>query len=258
MQGAARLIDDQLFVTHRAAETVDTTLPESVERYSYSDGKFTFEERYTTQCPSLHGSANNERYLVFGCTDGVLSIDLQDENYPATKIVNPDSLIAESRIGTVLAHEERDELVGIAGDQFFLIKPDNDTPMTELTLPLNSGSRVLQGMDAHGERLYVLTNNGSLHLYDAEDNWSLITTIANVVSISEGDVSALASVSAAEEVLFVFDRYAKKLVTVDLEEEEVLGDVTMDFDVSSMVWLGLAEHDHEEHDHEEHDHEEQD
>ena len=120
--------------------------------------------------------------------------------------------------------------------------------MTELTLPINSGGRVLQGMDAHGERLYVLTNNGSLHVYDAEDSWSLIKTLANVVSISEGDVSALASISAAEEVLFVFDRHAKKLVTVDLEEVEILGDVTVNFDVSSMVWLGLAEHDHEEHD----------
>ncbi|MFT6904823.1 MAG: hypothetical protein ACJAS1_001477 [Oleiphilaceae bacterium] len=245
MHGAARLIDDQLFVTYRSAESVDTTLPEAVERYSYSDGSFSFEERYETLCPGLHGSAGNENFLVFGCTDGVFSINLQDENYPASKIVNPASLIEDKRVGTVLAHEERDELVGIAGDQFFLINPANEIPMTELVLPENSGKRVLQGMDAHGERFYVLTDNGSLHVYDVENDWALIKTLANLVSVSEGTVSALAAISAAEETLFVFDRHAKKLITVDLEEVEILGDVSIGFDVSSMVWLGLAEHEHE-------------
>ncbi|MFT7371331.1 MAG: hypothetical protein ACI9T9_000006 [Oleiphilaceae bacterium] len=245
MHGAARLIDDQLFVTYRSAESVETTLPEAVERYSFTEGAFNFEERYETLCPGLHGSANNENFLVFGCTDGVLSINLQDESYPATKIANPDSLLEDKRVGTVVAHEERNELIGIAGDQFFLINPNSVTPMIELSLPLNAGKRILQGMDAHGERLYVLTDNGALHVYDAENNWELIKTLANVVSISEDTVSALASISAAEETLFVFDRHAKKLVTIDLEEIEKLSERDIDFDVSSMVWLGLAEHEHE-------------
>jgi hypothetical protein len=248
MHGAARFIDDQLFVTYRdAASDGVTTLPEAVERYRYANGVFSFEERYETLCPGLHGSANNEHYLLFGCTDGVLSINLQDENYAAVKIANPASLLEGKRIGTVLAHEAHDELVGVAGDQFFLINPDNEVPMRELVLPENSGKRVLQGMDAHGKRLYVLTGNGALHVYDAEDDWRLIETLPELVSVSEETVSALATVSAAEDTLFVFDRHAKKLLSIDLEEAEVLSESTMSFDVSSMAWLGLGEH---EHDHE--------
>ena len=248
MHGAAQLIGDQLFVTNRDADSEETGLSQVVERYSLSEGAFSFEQRYETLCPSLHGSDANEDYLVFGCSDGVLSIDLNDENYAATKLSNPESLAEGKRISTVITHFERSELIGIASGQLFIINPANEIAITELELPENAGSRVLQGMDAHGERLYVITDDGDLHVYDAENSWELIDSLENVVSTSESGVSVLTTVSAAEEILFVFDKNEQELILIDIDGVSVLGHADINLDISSMVWLGLADHD-EDHDH---------
>ncbi|WP_169727503.1 hypothetical protein [Granulosicoccus antarcticus] len=120
MHGAAKLIDDKLFVTYRDPSITDTTLPAAVERYAYEGGTFTLEHRYEEPCPLLHGHAANDEFIAFGCGDGMLFIDLKQEDFPASKLLNPESMVAEARIGTVIAHEEVDELVGIVGDQVFV------------------------------------------------------------------------------------------------------------------------------------------
>lgn len=242
MHGVAKLIGDRLFVTRRDASITDTTLPAEVERYHLDSSSFTLEERYTDQCPRLHGADNNSRYLVFGCVDGVLVIDLESPDYVATKLENPASLTAGSRIGTVLAHHNVEGLMGIAGSQMFIIEPDTSNPYTELSLP--AGVRNLaRGFDAHGDVFYVMASDGNLYLYDAA-TWSLAATVNVSAALPESATTPAIAASASEERLFVLLPDQQQIVEVNTANGSLIQTRTLSFNASKLVWLGLPAHHH--------------
>lgn len=245
MHGVAKLIDGHLFVTYRDSSITDTTLPAAVERYHLDGGTFEFEEQYTESCPRLHGAAANDHSLGFGCSDGVLVIDLHGEGFPATKLDNPDGLGAEERIGTLVANHDVEELVGIAGDRLFVIDPESDTAVYQ-ELSLGDGvGRLAQGFTSHGEVFYVLADNGELMLFDPASDWSLLTTIELMDAPTETDTLAV-TVSAAQQRLFVL--YNRSILEVNTADGDIERTIDLDFDASAITWLGLAEtgHDHEE------------
>jgi len=248
MHGVAKLIGDQLFVTYRDLSITETTLPAEVERYQFDGESFEFETRYSEACPLLHGAASNENYLVFGCGDGVLSVNLNEPNYPASKLTNPESIVDDNRIGSIYSHHHVGELVGSARgqEQLFIINPESNTPFSELPMP-NGAVRVTQGFDAHGENFYLLTNDGSLHLYDPADNWNLTATITVMAALEEDDVTPVVTTSVIENRLFILSPSSKSVIEINLENDNKLSTMEIDFDASKMVWLGLNnqhEHDH--------------
>ncbi|HBC56151.1 MAG TPA: hypothetical protein DCZ03_03225, partial [Gammaproteobacteria bacterium] len=247
MHGVAKLIDDLLFVTYRDQIITDTTLPAAVDRYSFLDNTLTFEHRYEEACPKLHGSAATEDFITFGCSDGVLSINLNEPLYPATKLSNPDTLLEENRIGTLYSHHEVNEFVGVAGNQFYVINPNiPDDAYLELPLP-DEVSRVAQGFDAHGEVFYILGNDGNLYLFSASD-WSSIIPIKVTDTVEEDGVSPAITVSQSDDLLFVLNAGGQEIFVVDSETGSTLRTITLDFTASRLVWLGLSEnHDHEHH-----------
>lgn len=245
MHGVAKLIDGHLFVTYRDSAITDTTLPAAVERYHLDGENFEFEERYTEACPRLHGAAANGHSLGFGCSDGVLVIDLHGEGYPATKLANPDGFGAEERIGTLVGNHDVEELVGVAGDRLFVIDPESDTTVYR-ELDLGDGvGRLAQGFTTHGEVFYVLADNGDLVLFDPASDWAQLTPIELVDAPTESDTLAVA-VSAAQERLFVL--YNQSVLEVNTADGDIERTIDLGFAASAITWLGLAEagHDHEE------------
>lgn len=246
MHGVAKLIDDQLFVTYRDASITDTTLPAAVERYQFSDGEITFQERYTEACPRLHGSAATHEFITFGCSDGVLAIDLTADDYLAFKLLNPDSLLADSRIGTLVSHEAVHHFVGIAGNQFFVI--DAETPLDAyqaLTLP-DGVSKIAYGFNVDGDIFYVLGDNGILYLYNVNDDWNALTPVMVADAVEEGDSHPAVTVSAAEDRLFVLNTNGQQIIEVSSEDGTVIRTIDLGFTATRLVWLGLAEsHDHD-------------
>jgi len=252
MHGVAKMIDSHLFVTFRDSSITDTTLPAAVERYHLDNGSFEFEERYSQACPRLHGAAANAHSLGFGCSDGVLVIDLHKAGYPATKLNNPEGLAEDSRIGIVVANHDVEELVGIAGDRLFVIHPESTAEVYH-ELELGEGvGRLAQGFTTHGEVFYVLGDDGGLRLFDPAHDWERITTAELMDAPGEGDTLAVA-VSAAQERLFVL--HNQSVHEVDATDGDVVRTIDLGFNASGLVWLGLAEegHDHD-HDDEDHDH----
>ena len=252
MHGVAKLAGGKLFVTYRDASITDTTLPAQVERYSAASDSFEFEERYNETCPLLHGAAANAHVVAFGCSDGVLSIGLHGDNYPATKLGNPDSLAEESRIGTFAGHHDVEELVGIAGDQLFVIDAEATSDnYSELILGAGVG-RITQGFDAHGETFYVMGDDGKLRLFHPEDDWALAATIDVTDPIEEEDASPAIAQSAALDRLYVANPNNQTIIEVDTLEGKIVRTMNLDFAPSGLVWLGLsdADHSHDEHDHE--------
>ncbi|MHA7811224.1 MAG: hypothetical protein ACX933_15535 [Marinobacter adhaerens] len=249
MHGVAKMIDGHLFVTYRDSSITDTTLPAAVERYHLDGSDFEFEERYSQACPRLHGAAANAHSLGFGCSDGVLVIDLHEAGYPATKLDNPEGLADGSRIGTVVANHDVEELVGIAGDRLFVIHPESTTEVYH-ELELGEGvGRLAQGFTTHGEVFYVLGDDGGLRLFDPASDWALMTTAELMDAPGEGDTLAVTT-SAAQERLFVL--HNQSVIEVDTTDGDIVRTINLGFSASAIAWLGLAEagHDHD-HDHEE-------
>ncbi|MBW3226786.1 hypothetical protein KUV25_09400 [Marinobacter adhaerens] len=247
MHGVAKMIDGHLFVTYRDSSITDTTLPAAVERYHLDGSDFEFEERYSQACPRLHGAAANAHSLGFGCSDGVLVIDLHEAGYPATKLDNPESLAEGSRIGTVVANHDVEELVGIAGDRLFVIHPESTTEVYH-ELELGEGvSRLAQGFTTHGEVFYVLGDDGDLRLFDPASDWALMTTAELMDAPGEGDTLAVTT-SAAQERLFVL--HNQSVIEVDTTDGDIVRTINLGFSASAIAWLGLAEAGHD-HDHEE-------
>lgn len=208
MHGVAKMVGDRLFVTRRDSSITDTTLPAEVERYQLDSGSFTHEHLYAEQCPRLHGAAANHHALAFGCSDGVMVIDLEDDTFRAEKLDNPPTLTDGSRIGTLVAHHDVDALVGVA-----------------------------QGFDGHGETFYVFGSDGKLRLFDPADSWALVATLDVMEPLAEGQQVAFTE-SANEDRLFALTPDGQSIIEIDTHEREVLRTIALDF----QVWLGLMGH----------------
>lgn len=247
MHGAAKMIDGHLFVTYRDSSITDTTLPAAVERYHLDGSSFEFEERYSQACPRLHGAAANAHSLGFGCSDGVLVIDLHEAGYPATKLENPEGLAEGSRIGTLVANHDVEELVGVAGDRLFAIHPESPTEVYH-ELELGDGVGPLaQGFTTHGEVFYVLGDDGGLRLFNPAHDWELITTAELMDAPGDEDTLSV-TVSAAQERLFVL--HNQSVIEVDATDGDIVRTIDLGFSASAIAWLGLADEGHD-HDHEE-------
>lgn len=253
MHGIAKLAGGKLFVTYRNASVTDTTLPNQVERYDFANGSFEFEERYSETCPLLHGAAANGHVVAFGCSDGVLAIDLHEAGYPTTKLGNPDTLADDSRIETLAGHPDVEELVGIAGDQLFVINAEAASDnYRELSLGDGVG-RIAQGFDAHGEAFYVMGDDGKLRLFHPSENWTLAASIDVTGPVADGNASPAIAQSASEDRLFVLNPNNQSITEIDSHDGDIVRTIELDFAASGLVWLGLpdGDHSHDDHDHSE-------
>lgn len=252
MHGVAKMVDGHLFVTHRDSSIAGTTLPTMVERYHLDGDSFEFEERYSETCPALHGAAVGAHSLGFGCSDGVLVIDLHESGYPTAKLPNPESLAEDTRIGTLLGNHDVEELVGLGGGQMFVIDPESESE-TYRELALGEGAGPLaQGFSAHGEVFYVLGDDGGLRLFVPSDDWALMGTFQVTDAPGEDEAPAVA-LSSAQDRLFVLEAGGQAVIEVDTTDGEIVRTIDLGFSASGIAWLGLADAGHDHHD-EEHSH----
>lgn len=241
MHGAAKFIDDHLFVTYKDASITDTVLPAAIERYALTDGTFTLEKRYDEACPLLHGNASNERSLAFGCGDGVLIIDLTQQDYPATKLANPESMAEDGRVGRLYTHPATDVFVGYArGGQTFVIDPKASEVFMEL--PFSDGvSKVSQGFNADGETYFILGSDGMLYLYDVVADWTPLTPVAVAASVGEEDTAPVVVSSGESDRLYVLNTNGQQVIEVDSLDGSIERVIDLDFSATRMSWHGLPE-----------------
>lgn len=250
MHGVARQVEHTIFVTYRDPSITETTLPAAVERYSINADSVAWEHRYTESCPVLHGSAQNEDYLLFGCSDGVLAIALEQEGFPAAKLANPVDLEEGKRIGAVYAQHEVETFVGVAGDQLFVIDPTGVDLPVALSIP-EGESRLDQGFTNNGEWFYVLTGSGVLHLFDVAQDFAAVQLEPFDSAYPETVSGRLVTQSASGEALYLLDPTGTKIFEVAADDQTIVNRFDLGFVASYPTWLGFAEG--EEHDHD-HDH----
>lgn len=258
--GAARWLEGHLLVSQRDPADDSTSLPDRVALYHPHDGELELEETFAETCPGLHGSAQLEHRVAFGCTDGVLVIHWDGSDFTANKVTNPDNM--EGRIGSLYASETHDVMLGVASGNLYELDFGAGT-MT--AIDWRGGIErepVAYAFDAEGEHFLVLDASGDLTLLEAADDWHR----HGPLEVVTGDLSALAedqalamTVSHASHLVYVTDPLENRILEVDLESETVAEALSLEFSPHKLAWLGFegrsAEHGHEEHEDEAaHDH----
>ncbi len=243
MHGAAQARDNYLLSTIRDPLTT-STLPDKVGLYKAANGIYSEQQVFTETCPGLHGSAQNETQIAFGCTDGVLVITQTGDSFSAKKIANPATITGAARIGTVLGNEHNTEFVGIASGQFFAINTTTAaiTPLSWLATGVTDTTALAYGFADEGELFVILDNKGWLTLLNT-NNWSISTRIQAITS----NLSALPTGSRFELALtpghtvYVSDPIANQIKKIDLDEAKVTGSLQLTSTPAKIVWLGIAE-----------------
>jgi hypothetical protein len=243
MHGAAQARGDYLISTLRDAATT-STLPNRVAVYRAHNGFFVDENIMNETCPGLHGSAQNETQIAFGCTDGVLVITQSGETFAAKKIANPASFTGTTRIGTLLGDAAVDEFIGIAAGQFFTVNTSTNL-ITAINWADNSvtpaAKAIAYDFADDGELFVILDDQGKLTILNSDD-WSLKARVQAIAS----NIAALPTGSKFELALtpthtaYVSDPIANQIKQINLDEALVSDTIQLNFVPNKITWVGIA------------------
>lgn len=235
MHGTAEPRGDYLLTTYRP-EQATTTSPTQVELYRRNGDSYRFIQRFETTCPGLHGSFSSHDFSVFGCTDGVLVVEQDQNQFSAYKIANPASLVAPARIGTLLGDKEQDKFIGVAGDRLFAIDPVAKS-INEIDWRLGQAkTRLAQGYSPDGQYL-LLDNQGWLHRWDALQAYKPLPSLDLGIEPVTGNPPVMVF-HPAQPIAYVSDPALKQIHQLDLESAKTRI-LKLDFTPSKLAWTGL-------------------
>ncbi|MFT2092286.1 5-methyltetrahydrofolate--homocysteine methyltransferase [Paraglaciecola sp. 2405UD69-4] len=258
MHGVAEPRGDMLITSVRRddAETLSaaTILPDSVAVYHLHDDEYELEQSFDGECADLHGAAQNETAVAFGCGDGVLLLLEDDEVFSSSFIENIDVLDGV-RVGSMYGHEHNEAFVGVAsshdgvGAILVSISPTSQS-MGLIDWQASEGaSPVAYGFSYEGEYLAILDNLGYVTLLEEHDedgdvHWEFSQKIdvanASAAELEEGESFAMTA-SQHEEVLFITNPVSQQVLSLSLDDMQVSEEISLDFTPAAVVWLGIAE-----------------
>jgi len=256
MHGVALPKGEHLFSTIRRADADSSSnskaLPDQVGVYHLHDAEYELEQTLETVCPDLHGAAQNHDYVAFGCSDGVMIAHQHNADFESVKIDNIDGL-NDLRVGNLYGHKDNETFIGVAsaqgGGEAILVAIDPQANVMEL-LDWGSpegASPVSYAFSNNGEHFLILDDEGFLtilhgHIEGDHLHWE----VASRLDITEEDVAdmpegASFSMTVAQNghYAFVADPIAQHVLTVNLEEANIEGDMELEFVPGSLVWLGI-------------------
>ncbi len=263
MHGVAEPRGEYLIATVRRDDADSTSgakiLPDQVGVYHKHDEEYEQDHLFELTCPDLHGAAQNEEHVAFGCGDGVMIVTQEGSEFSASKIANTDA-ISGARIGTLLGHEESESFIGIARQReenrtIFMSVDPHHSEMEEIEWHQHDGetatetSPVAYGFSYEGDHFLILDNQGMLtvlaaHQHGDHTHWE----IEGEIDISEQDIANMPegltfSMTIAQNgnTVYVADPIARHVVQVDIESQSITGDYDLDIAASSIAWLGIAE-----------------
>ncbi|KAF7788508.1 hypothetical protein PRUB_a3199 [Pseudoalteromonas rubra] len=255
MHGAAQARGEYLISTLRDSSS-ESILPSQIGLFHAHGDHFDSEKVFDVSCPGLHGSAQNEETIVFGCADGVALITQGGQAFSATKIANPESFAEGQHVGALKGHHHSDQYIAKAGAQLFML----DTHEAEFEAlewqVTNDHSISHYGFSASGEHIIVMDSAGKLnvfaaHGHDGEHHWEAEHEVMVSESALVTGQSFSLALSQAEEAVFVSDSANKLIKKFDLEAGEWSQTFELDIVPSKLVWLGIAKSEaaHDEHEH---------
>lgn len=247
MHGAAQPRGDYLVSTIRDAASA-TTLPDTVGIYQQAAGKYELKQTLDTQCPGLHGSAQNKEFVSFGCSDGVLWIAQNGSSFSHGKIGHTADFTGTARVGTVEGHPAAAHFIGLAGAMVVAVDPLAKTLHKVDWQAPASASIVGYGFSHDGKRFVLLDNQGNLSVlsYDASKAAGSNFTLAGKVQVAT-DLAAMPAGSAlqltlsgSDERAYVLNPVSKAVAVVDLTKLQLTSTLQLSYTPHKLVWLGIA------------------
>ncbi|BFM06127.1 5-methyltetrahydrofolate--homocysteine methyltransferase [Halioxenophilus aromaticivorans] len=259
MHGVAEPRGEYLISTIRREDALSTSnnfiLPDQVGVYHLHDEEFELEQTIDLPCPDLHGAAQNESHVAFGCSDGILVLtDNGDGTFAAEKLANPDDLEDGLRIGSLWGHYDSGQFIALASahggstSQLYAVDPDEGEIEAIDWQPEDGASAVARGFGSAAEQFLILDDQGYLTAVEPHDegdhtHWEFGARL----DISEEDVSTMPDGESFSMTLarnghfaYVADPIAQHVLVIDLGLLEITGDIETDFVPSSPTWLGIA------------------
>lgn len=255
----------EYLVTSIRREDAQTTssnvvLPDQVGVYHRHDGAYELEQTFAATCPDLHGATQNDAYVIFGCSDGLLLVsDNGDGTYGAQKLANSDEVAEGLRFGSLWGHHESGQFFGQASSsssdsvQLFMIDPAENLMELIDWQPMPGAKAVVQGFSSEAEQFVVLDDQGYLTLIEphteaGRTHWEYGANLA----ITQADVSLMPEAmnfsmtfSQNHHIAYIADPIEQHVLAVDLALLQVIDDIELDYAPGSVTWLGIAqEHDH--------------
>lgn len=259
MHGVAEPRGDHLISTIRRDDSLSTSanviLPDQVGVYHFHNDEYELEQTVEVICPDLHGAAQNEDHVMFGCSDGVLLLtDNQDGTYDAEKIVNSDDVLDGLRIGSVWGHHDSEQFIAMSSArgsddlQFFAIDPEEGEMELIDWQPVDGASPVVRGFSFEAEQFLILDSQGMLTLIEPHDeNGHTHWEFGERLDITDADVATMPdgnnfSMTFAQNGHFVHiaDPIEQHVITVNLALLEIVSDIELDYVPSAPTWLGIA------------------
>ncbi|ALS98182.1 hypothetical protein [Lacimicrobium alkaliphilum] len=260
MHGAAQARGEYLISTVRDADS-DSSLPDKIALFHQHDDHFDMEQVFDVSCPGLHGSAQNHDFISFACTDGVVVIEQDGNNFAASKIANTGDFAEGMRVGSLIGHHDNGTFIGIAGTALFSIDPEHGE-ITSIDWQNEDSARpVGYGFVEHGEGFVVLDDSGHLTILEHHDHehegeeeeessWEFgakVHVSEEAEEMPEGSSFSM-TISHAQDVVYISDPIAGHVVNVDLDSAEISGELELDFTPDKLLWLGIgAEEDGHDH-----------
>lgn len=257
--GVAEPRGEHLIVSIRRDDAVSTSsnfiLPDQVGVYHLHDGSYELEQTFAETCPDLHGAAQNETHVVFGCSDGVLLVaDNGDNTYSAQKILNTSDMADGLRIGSLWGHHDSGQFIAQANSrtsdtvQFFVIDPSEQEISLIDWKPMPSAKPVMRDFAFEAEQFVILDDQGYITLIEPHDegehtHWEygarLDITEADVTTMPEAMTFSM-TFAQNSHTAYIADPIAQHILTVDLELLEIIDDIELDYAPANVTWLGIA------------------
>lgn len=260
MHGVAEPRGDYMLATIRRNDSDSTSsnfiLPDQVGVFHLHDDEYELEQTFDIPCPDLHGAAQNENHIIFGCSDGVLLVtDSGNNTFSAQKLLNSDDVAEGLRIGSVWGHGESGQFIAQASAhssdtiQFFFIDPIEAEMELIDWQPVTNAKPVARAFTFEADKFVILDDQGYLtviepHLEDGRTRWDyserMDITDADISEMPEGMKFSMA-LAQNDHAVYIADPIEQHVLMIDLELLLVEGEIALDYAPSMITWLGIAE-----------------
>lgn len=260
MHGVAQPRGEYLLSSVRRADADSSSnnviLPDQVALYLKHAGGYELQQVFDVTCPDLHGAAQNETHIVFGCADGVLIVsDNGAGNYSAKKLANTAAMATGLRIGSIWGHREAGQFIGQASGrasseiQYFAIDPTADQMALIDWQPMANAAPVARMFDRDAEKFLILDSQGYLTVIEPhEDGASTHWEFSARLDITEADVANMPNgmkfslvVSQVNRTAYVGNPLAQQVLVIDLDTLAEIEQIELNYPPAMIQWLGIAE-----------------
>lgn len=255
VHGLAQVLGEQVF-TGVIDEVLDAgaTLPNRIRHLHLHHDHFHFEQDFALECHQLHGGAQSQSQIAFGCSDGVALVNVDGENVTAQKLNNPTfnpaqvySQYAQAnvdvRIGKLVGFKQADKLLAIANNlQSFLVQGTN---LVEVNWKQSEEETAITYHNTD-DAFVVLASSGYLNIFSAADDFALkhsIKVFEEFPALEAGQSFSI-SKDLRSGHLIVTNPAHNTLIEVDLDTNAVKTH-QLDFKPHFVTWVGTTEEEYQ-------------